>query len=190
MTIRIRKGLLGNESPAIAFIGITSEETSSASRLLEADSITPEVDGDNVNLIDDWLSENNGDTTYDFFGIHYNEFLDLDDNTFSSAVGVASYINDIKVGVVTAMYIRRSTPLVANDTINTTVGAAFTYNASLIGAVSYYWDETTFPNGVDVSRYDRRKISGIITQAGTYTIGFDAVNRIGARSTSVDIIVS
>ena len=182
---------MGNESPSIAFIGVTSDRTSSATYLHQADAITPEVDGDNVNIIDEWLTANNGGgIIYDLYGVHYSEYRDIYGNAFSDPVGVASHINEITAGIVTAMYIRRSLPLGDSHTVNTTVGTPFTYNAVYTGGVSYYWDEASFPNGVDVSRFDRRKISGIITQTGTYTINFDVVNRIGTRSTSVDIVVS
>lgn len=192
MTIHIRRGILGDQSPSIAFIGITSDNTSSAKHLHEATSIDAEVgDNDRVNIIDLALTENNGgNKTYDIFGAHYNEYRDLDGAPFSSAVGVVTYINDLKAGIVTTMYLARSLPLGSPDTVNVSVGDTFTYNASKTRGVSYFWDETSFPNGVAPSPYDRRRITGIITQTGTYTINYEVANGLGTRITSVNIVVS
>ena len=192
MTINIRRGLLGEQSPAIAFVGLTSDKISSASYLKNVDTITAEIgDGDTVNIIDEALSLNNGGgKTYELFGAHYSEFRDVDGAPFSDPVGVVSYISDLKVGIITAVYLQGSLPLPSNDTVNATVGVQFSYDATKTRGVSYFWDESTFPNGVDVSRYDRRKISGIITQTGSYTIDFDVANGLGTRPFTVEVVVS
>ena len=193
MTIKITRGILGTQSPSIAFVGVSTDNISSAKYLHEANSITASVGAnDTVDIVDDKLSLNNGGgQTYDLFGVHYSEYRDLDGNPFGSAVGVVSYIQNLQVGIVTAMYLRRSLPLTSgSNTVNTSVDTEFTYDATQTRGVSYFWDGTTFPNGVSVSTYDQRKIVGIITQTGSYDINYQVANGLGTVSTSVNIIVS
>jgi len=193
MTIQIIRGLQGIQSSSIAFVGVTSDNTSSAKYLHEANAITASVgSNDTVDIVDDRLSTNNGGgITYDLFGVHYSEYRDIDGNTFNSAVGVVSYIQAIQVGIETAMYLRRSKPLtISGNTLNATANIEFEYDASKIRGVSYFWDGSTFPNGVSVSVYDQRKISGIITETGSYNIEYEVANGLGTVQTSVNIIVS
>jgi len=193
MTIQIVRGLRGDQSSSIAFVGVSSDKISSAKYLHEANAITARVGvNDAVDIVDDRLSTNNGGgTTYDLHGVHYSEYRDLDGNTFSSAVGVVSYIEALQVGIATAMYLRRSLPLtIAGDTFNVTANVEFTYDATKTRGVSYFWDGSTFPNGVSVSVYDRRKLTGIITETGSYNISYEVANGLGTVQTSVEIIVS
>lgn len=196
MTIRIVRGMLGDQSATISFLGITSEGASAASYKKEVSDFTAEVGIDTVfvRVVDNALTENNGSTTYELENTHYTEFLDSQGNSFSGAQDVVDFLNNQKTGIVTSVYNSTRVPYRVSglpvDTVNVSVNTQFSFTASLQRAVSYYWDEATFPNGVEVSRFDRRKISGIITQTGTYNIQFEAVNRIGSYNTSVDIIVS
>lgn len=193
MTIQIVRGLRGNLSPNIAFVGVSSDNVSSPSHSHEANSITVLVGAnDTVNIVDERLSANNGGgKTYDLHGVHYSEYRDADGNPFGSAVGVVSYIEALQVGIMTAMYLQRSLPLISSpDTVNATANVSFTYDASKTRGVSYFWDGTTFPNGVSVSPFDHRKISGIITQTGSYNVSYEIVNGLGTVQTSVNIVVS
>ncbi len=193
MTIQIVKGLRGDQSSSISFVGITSDNVSSANHNHEADSITVLLGtNDTVNIVDERLTENNGGgKTYDLHGVHYSEYRDLDGNPFSSAVGVVSYIEALQVGIQTAMYLRRILPITqSGDTVNATANVEFTYDATKTRGVSYFWDGSTFPNGVSVSTYDQRKIVGIITQTGTYDVFYEVANGLGTVQTSVSIIVS
>ena len=192
MTIRIKRGLLGDQSPCIAFVGVSSDNTSSAKYLHEADAFRVEVSGDNIHIIDDVLSINNGGgDTYDMFGVNYSEFRDIEGNQFSSAVDVALYLESLQSGITTAMFLRRSLPLTPiGNTFNVTADVEFTYDASKVRGVSYFWDSATFPNGVSVSVYDQRKIIGIITETGSYNVSYEIANGLGTIQTSVEIIVS
>ena len=193
MTIQIVRGMRGSQSASIAFVGLSSNKISSAKYMHEANAITASVgSNDTVDIVDDQLSLNNGGTsTYDLHGVHYSEYRDLDGNTFSSAVGVVSYIEDLQVGIHTALYLRRSLPHThVPQPVNATGNVQFSYDATKTRGVSYFWDESTFPNGVTVSSYDQRKISGIITQTGSYNIVYEVANGLGTVQTSVNIIVS
>lgn len=192
MTIRIKRGILGEQSPYIAFVGVTSNNTSSAKYLHEANSFSAEAFNDEVNIIDDILSINNGGgDTYDMFAVNYSEFRDIEGNQFSSAVDVVSYIESLQSGIVTATYLRQILPVTSSgDTFNATANVEFTYDATKVRGVSYFWDGATFPNGVSVSIYDQRKITGIITETGSYNISYEIANGLGTVQTSVNIIVS
>ena len=192
MTIRIIKGLMGDLSASISFIGVSSDQSSSASMALQADSLTVFTGAnDTINIVDDHLSENNGGgITYDQHGIHYSEYRASDGSPFGSADDVVTHIQDLQAGIVSATNLRKSLPIAQNSTVNTPVNVAFNFDATLTRGVSYFWDESSFPNGVSVSLFDRRKISGIITQTGTYTIDYEVGNGLGTIATSVDINVA
>ena len=196
MSIQISKGILGDLSPFISFRGRASDGTSATSTANKINSITIDYnseDSDYVDVIDDNLSTNNNHTTYELYKVHYSDWLDVDGNSFGTAQNVIQYVQQLVIAAEDRITFSQTTAHRASgipETVNASVGIAFTYNANYNNAVSYFWDEASFPAGVDVSRYDRRRISGIVTQTGTYTIDFQIANHNGTVPTSVIIDVT
>ena len=193
MAIKIRRGLYGDTSPYIFFTGSSSDGNTAASVRNYIITVTAQLDpanSDNVQVKDLYLSEGNGYDTFEVQSTPYTEWVDHEDNTFASATEVVDYINlSISQGVDQVDDLI-ATPRVGSGSNLYGVGVnnLFTVDGSIDLGVSYYWDETTFPNGVEVSRYDRRKITGIITEVGTYTVAYEVVNPNGITTTSLDIV--
>ncbi len=193
MAIKIRRGLYGDTSPYIFFTGSSSNGNTAASVRNYIITVTAQLDpanSDNVQVKDLYLSEGNGYDTFEVQSTPYTEWVDHEDNPFASAVEVVDYINlSISQGVDQVDDLT-ATPRVGagSSSYGVIVNNLFTLDAALDLGVSYFWDETTFPNGVEVSRYDRRKVSGIITEAGTYTLAYEVINLNGITSTTIDIV--
>jgi len=196
MAIQIHRGILGTHSPLILFTGSASDGTSSANGVNRINGISLQYntdDTDYIDVIDDDLSTNNNHTTFDVYKVHYSDWLDIDGNSFGTAENVIQYIEQQITASQDRISFSQATAHLASgipETVNASVGIAFTYNANYNNAVSYFWDEASFPAGVDVSRYDRRRISGSISQVGTYTIDFQIANHNGTVPTSVIIDVT
>ncbi len=197
MAIQIHRGILGPLSPVILFTGSASDGTASANGANRINGISVLYntdDADYVDVIDDRLTVSNGNhTTYDIYKVHYSEWLDSDGNSFGSAENVIQYIEQEIIATQDRIAFAQSTAHTSTgspDTVNATVGIAFTYNANYYNAISYFWDEASFPAGVDVSRYDRRRISGIITQTGSYDIEFQVTGHNGTSLTKVIVDVT
>ena len=191
MAIQIHRGILGDVSPFIIFTGSTTDNTTAVNIVNRTRTTTAQYnidDGDYVDIIDEAATTNNNYTTFELYKVHYSEWLDADSNTFGSAENVIQYIEQRIEASEAAIEFAQATPHTLAgipDTVNASVGIAFTYNANYYNGVSYFWDEDSFPVGVEVSRYDRRRISGIVTQTGTYTINFQVANHNGTVPTSV-----
>ena len=196
MAIQIKRGILGSLSPFIMFEGRTSDDSTAANRVNRINGISAQYntdDADYVDIVDDSLSTANNNTTYELYKVHYDDWLDIDGNSFGSAENVIQYIQQQVTASQDRIAFSQATAYTLAgipDTVNASVGIAFTYNANYYNGVSYFWDEASFPSGVEVSRYDRRRISGIVTQTGTYTINFQVANHNGTVPTSVIVDVT
>ena len=195
MTIQITRGILGELSPYIFFTGKTSDNTSSANVKNNIDSITVDYntyDSDYIDVIDDTMTINNNHITYEIYNVHYSEWLDADGNSFGDADSVIDYIN-AEMTSSTANIVSENSlaqPRIGNqNSILASVNSPFTYDATHINGIGYYWDESSFPTGLEVSRYDRRKLNGSISQVGTYIINFEISNRNGILPSTVTIQV-
>ena len=196
MAIQIHRGILGDVSPFIIFTGSTTDNTTAVNIVNRTRTTTAQYnidDGDYVDIVDEAATINNNHTTFELYKVHYSEWLDADSNTFGSAENVIQYIEQRIEASEAAIEFAQSAAHTLNgipDTVNASVGIAFTYNANYYNGVSYFWDEDSFPVGVEVSRYDRRRISGIVTQTGSYTINFQVANHNGTVPTSVIVDVT
>jgi hypothetical protein len=196
MTIRIHRGILGELSPFILFTGRASDGTTSTNGANRINGISVQYntdDADYIDIVDDGLTTSNNHTTFDVYKVHYSEWLDVDDNSFGSAENVVQYIEQQITSSQDRISFSQATAHTLTgipETVSASVGVAFTYNANYYNGVSYFWDEVSFPAGVEVSRYDRRKISGIVTQTGSYTINFQVANHNGTVPTSVIVDVT
>jgi len=195
MAIKIHRGMLGSHSPFILFTGMSSDGTSSANGKIGVDEITVLSNisnADHIDIIDDRLTISNNHITYDIYNVHYSEWVDSDGNSFGDADAVIDYIQEEIDTIITTVNqdISLAQPRIGNqNNILVSVNSSFTYDASYINGIGYYWDESTFPTGVEVSRYDRRKIGGTISQVGTYVIGLEIANKNGIVPTDVTIEV-
>ena len=195
MTIQITRGILGDLSPYIFFTGRASDNTSSANVKNNIDSITVDYntdDTDYIDIIDDIMTINNNHTTYEVYKVHYSEWLDADGNFFGDAAAVVDYINDeiaASASSITSENSLAQPRIGGQNFILASLNAPFTYDATHINGIGYYWDESSFPTGVEVSRYDRRKLNGTIGQVGIYNINLEISNRNGILPASVTIQV-
>lgn len=195
MTIQITRGILGDLSPYIFLTGRDSNNTSAANIKNNIDSISVGYnldDSDYIDIIDNNMTINNINTTYELYKIHYSEWLDADGNSFGDADAVVDYIN-AEISTSTSSITSENSlaqPRIGNqNSILASVNSPFTYDATHINGIGYYWDQSSFPAGLEVSRYDRRKLNGTISQVGTYTINLEVSNRNGILPANVIIQV-
>ncbi len=188
---------MGSLSPLIIFTGKTSDDTSAVNGANRISSITTQYnadDADYVDVIDNQAtSSNGGHTTFELLKVHYSEWADGDGNSFGSATNVIQYIDQQIAQSENEIAFSKTNPHTGTglpDTVNASVGIAFTYNANYLNGISYFLDGSTFPNGVSVSVYDRRRISGIITQTGSYDIEFQVTGHNGTTLTKVIVDVT
>ena len=197
MAIQIHRGILGTLSPLIIFTGKTSDNTSAVNGANRIGSISVQYnidDADYVDIVDNHAtSGNGGHTTFELLKVHYSEWEDGDGNSFGSATNVVQYIEQQVVQSQNRIALSQANPHTLTgiaETVNASVGVAFTYNANYYNGISYFWDEASFPAGVEVSRYDQRRISGIVTQTGTYDIEFQVTGHNGTSLTKVIVDVT
>ena len=195
MTIQITRGILGELSPYIFFTGRSSDNSSSANVKNNIDSISVDYnteDIDYIDIIDNTMTINNNHITYEIYKVHYSEWLDADGNFFGDADAVVDYINSEISTTLSSIVSENSLaqPRIGNqNSILASVNSPFTYDATHLNGIGYYWDESSFPTGVEVSRYDRRKLYGTITQIGTYNINLEISNRNGILPSTITIQV-
>jgi hypothetical protein len=195
MAIQISRDILGDSSPYIYFKGVTSDGTTATRITNNVSTISIGLnaeDADYIDIIDDDLTFSNTDTTYELYKVHYSEWLDSDGFDFGDADAVVDYINAEITSAITGItgIISLATPRTVNqDLLVVPANTAFTYDATYSNGIGYYWDEATFPAGVEVSRYDQRILIGTITQSGTYVINFEVSNRNGIVAANVNIQV-
>ena len=92
MAIRIQRNEAGN---CINFHGASNPTYWNACLSGEVDS----VDTNTVNVINDIITAQTGETEYEFFRVPYTEFVDADGNAFTDAQATADYIT-LKANVI------------------------------------------------------------------------------------------
>lgn len=192
MTIRIARGPRGTASPFLVFYGSASNSASSTNTVNLVSNIFAAINASNANgvdVVDNYASLGAGVPVYDVLDAPYDEWEDIDGNTFASASDVVNYINNLVNEQTTNVITRISAPVSASSTITEAVNVPFTHSAYQDGVTGYFWDAAGFPNGVSVVEGDRRKISGIITQTGSYTINYEAASISGITSNILTIDV-
>ena len=141
--------------------------------------------GNNISILNENLSVGSGVSIFLMRDIPYTRFMDSDGVDFANVGAAVSYIND--ASSVGATRLRSN---INSLTFNVTSGQSFEYNALFQRASSYYWDESSFPAGVQVSSADNRKLYGTISSTGTYYISLEVANYFGLSSETVTLIVS
>lgn len=170
MTIQIQRGPLGDQAVSISFVGVSSEGNSSVHVINNINNILAQVSADpfEVDIIDLNGTENNGGvTTLELFGVHYSDWRDVDGNTFANAGDVVNHINNLK-DEFTRLNTQRVVSAGSSTTATFPANTSFEYTARFDNAFEHYWNENDFHSTVSVSVFDGRKISGIVTVAGTY----------------------
>jgi len=192
MTIRIARGPRGAASPFLVFYGSTSNSASSTNTVNFVNNILAGVnatDANAVDVLDQYATLGAGTQVFDVLAAPYDEWEDLDGNSFASAADVVSYINTLASEMNDAVTTRVNPPADASDTISVTQNASFTHSVYQEGVTGYYWEPAGFPNGVSVVEGDRRRITGVITQTGSYNIAYEAGSISGITTNTLTINV-
>ena len=193
MTIRIARGPRGVHSPFLVFYGSTSNSSSSTNGINLVSNIFATInvdDPDSVDVVDNYASIGAGSPVFDVLAAPYDEWEDLNGNTFASANDVVVYINNL-VDEQTANIISRTSPPVGlSTTITQSVNVSFTHSVYQDGVSGYFWNSDGLPNGVSVVEGDRRKISGIITQTGSYLVDYEvaSISGITTNTLTIDVV--
>ena len=191
MTISIARGPRGADSPFLIFYGSTSNSSSPTDGVNFVSNITAAVNATNPNGVDitnDLATAGAGTNVYEVFDAPYDEWRDLNDSSFSSAGEVVNYINTLTAERVDSINSRYNFVGTAS-TIQVTQNVAFEHSVAQDYISGYFWREIDFPNGVEVSRYDRRIISGIITQIGLYDLTYEVANQSGIATNTLTLDV-
>ena len=193
MTIRIARGPRGDASPFLVFYGSASNNSSSTNVINLVSNVQASINIDNpngVDVVDSYLTLGAGTPIYDVLDAPYDEWEDLNGNTFANASDVVNYINNLATTMIDNVVTRISPPVSTSSTITEAVNTPFTHSIQQDGVTGYFWDSFAFPNGVSVVEGDRRKISGIITQTGSYAISYEAASISGITSNilTIDVI--
>ena len=190
MTIKISLGLRGEYSPFIAFLGISSVGQGSGSAIVSVSSINASTNGSDLVSVENTSdSGRNGSAVYELLDVHYTDFVDNNDASFPNASAVADYISDQVELLSENVSLKFSRLSVGVSTISVSSGVAFTHSITDPGLLSIFWDRDTFPTGVSVSPFDRRKVTGIITNTGDYYLAYDKANAVGISTSSLHIEV-
>ena len=190
MTIKISFGLRGENSPFMGFIGVSSEGQSSPSSIVSVDAITASVSAANtngINITNSNVGENQDGAAYELHNVDYRDFRGDNNSPFTSAESVADYINS-EIQLITDNIILRYTKLPNTVGILTVAqNVQFQYKLPDPGVLSIFWDENTFPSGVDVSHYDNRIIQGIISTVGDYYLEYEKTNATGITTSTLHL---
>ena len=141
--------------------------------------------GNNISILNENLTVGSGVSIFLMKDIPYTRFMDSDGFDFANVGAAVSYIND-----ASSVGTERLRETINSLTYNVDVSQSFEYNALFHRASSYYWDESSFPAGVQVSAADNRKLYGTISSTGTYDIGLEVANYFGIKDETVTLIVS
>lgn len=177
----------------MGFIGLSSTGQSSPNSLIAVDSVSANVSAANtngVNIINDRVGENQGGIiAYELHNIDYRDFRGDNNSSFISAESVVDYINT-EIQLIKDNIILRYTKLPNTVGILTVAhDVQFQYKLPDPGILSLFWDESTFPPGVDVSHFDNRIINGTITTTGDYYLYYDKTNATGITTSTLHIEV-
>lgn len=186
------RGVGGERSPFISFVGLSSEGSSSTSEINSRINIEAKLSGDTdrVDVVNRIATHSQGSDILEIFGVHYTDWRDFDDNTFSSAVGVVSAINDYEYTFNDGHNVLQPTLKAGGSTsYSLTSGNPYSLKIEYDGAGRYYWDPSNLPPGMDISRYDNRIIEGTPTTTGTYIVDYELGNAFGTFPQTVTITV-
>lgn len=192
MSIQIVRGPRGDGSPIISFVGQDSDDQQAADTFSFVQTITPQVnplDSNSVDIVDTILTLINGNPTYLLANVDYVDWLDRDGNSFASALDVVTYIQNQTSGSITILEERTNTPVAIGTSVGVSAGVQFEFDGTHEGGCGYFWDTNGFPSTMEVSRFDRRKISGTINTPGTYGINYSVANVNGITTSTVTIYV-
>lgn len=187
MTIQIKRGLLGDRSLIISLAGSTADGTSSVDQWVRIDSlsVTYGVDPDTINVVDDNLTTTENTTMYYLHGVHYSEWLDTDGNTFPDSQSVVNYIQNIINSANEYYNIVPRLSVGSTTEFNIPVNTNFSSKVEFDNAINYFWERSDFQGSVDVSRFDNRVITGIITTPALYEYTLNVQTITGISSVSV-----
>ena len=192
MPITISFGRRGDYSPFLGFLGVSSEGKSSPSQLISVNAVAAGINSTNSSNIDvtnSYVTGNQDSTAYELFDVSYTDFRDEDSNSFTDAQSLVDYIND-RAQVAQdniRLFFSRSQAVTNNTTVSR--NTSFEYRIPDSGLLSIFWKENTFPQGVTVSRYDRRIVSGIISSTGDYYLSYEKANAVGISTSTLHIEV-
>ena len=174
----------------MGFIGVSSEGQSSPSSIVSVDAITASVSAANtngINITNSNVGENQDGAAYELHNVDYRDFRGDNNSPFTSAESVADYINS-EIQLITDNIILRYTKLPNTVGILTVAqNVQFQYKLPDPGVLSIFWDENTFPSGVDVSHYDNRIIQGIISTVGDYYLEYEKTNATGITTSTLHL---
>lgn len=185
MPIKITPGPTGPGASVIIFDGVSADGQTSANIVNHRARVQARISSIDSNLVEvvDLLQRNSlGGEILDIGSVHYDQWLDADGNTFQNAGDVVGYIDGLRLSYIATRLNLTAAPTIGS--VETTVGVGNSFVLAVEGS-SYgaiYWDESTFVSGVEVSRYDRRKISGTISSTGVYNFGYTLSNINGNNS--------
>ena len=192
MTIRLYRGVGGERSPFISFVGLSSEGASSTSVINTRINIEAKLSGDldRVDVVNRMATHTMGSDMLELFGVHYTDWRDFDDSTFTSAVGVVSAINNYAYAFNDGHNALQPTLAAGSYLVYTlNSGSPYTIKIEFDGSGRYYWDPTGLPPGMDISAYDNRIIEGTPTTPGLYYLDFDITNAFGSFPHTATITV-
>ena len=177
----------------MGFIGVSSTGQSAPSSIIPVDSVAASVSIANtngVNITNERVGDNQGGlTAYELHNVDYRDFRGDNNSSFTSAEAVADYINT-EIQLIQDNIILRYTKLPNTVGILTVAHSVqFQYKLPDAGILSVFWDETTFPSGVDVSHFDNRILNGTITTPGDYYLEYDKTNATGITTSTLHIEV-
>lgn len=190
MPLYIVQGPTGDNSIFFGIEGTDSNGQSCAKHALSIYSTRAQINAslsDTVDIVDETasFSDPSSHTVVDLFAAPYQDFRSVTNTSFASALDVVNYINNLVVEhqnkIREFVGLATHTPSVVNAPLN----VPFTYTVDAPGGVSYFWNETSFPPGLTLSSFDRRKIVGTPTQVGSYSINVEIRNQAGILSTTV-----
>lgn len=192
MTIKITFGVRGEYSPLMGFLGVTSSGQSSPSSIVSINSVVASVSIGNtfgVNIENTYVSSNQSSTSYDLYNVDYREFRDSNNNEFISPEAVTDYINS-SIQIATDNIALRYTRLPSVIGITTvTQNTPFEYQIQDPGVLSIFWKKLSIPLGIEVSQFDNRTISGILTSVGDYYLEYEKANATGLTTSTLHISV-
>ena len=182
MAIKITGGPAGAGSPLIIFEGSASDGTTSANivnSVVRVEARVNSLDSDYLEILDLFATTANGFDTLDVQPLHYSEWEDRDGNTFANTGDVKGYIDGFKPAYLASRRASKATPTILPISVSVSSGSSFSATVNNLTYGAIFWDESTFVSGVEVSRFDRRKISGTISSTGTYNFGYTVANLNG-----------
>lgn len=176
----------------MGFIGLSSVGQASPSPFIGVEDIIASVSIGNtygIDILNTRMSQNQDANVYELHNVDYRDFTDDNNNAFISAEAVVDYINT-EASLISQNIILRYTRLPNYVGILTVAqNVQFQYKLLDQGVISIFWDESSFPPSVDVSHFDNRIISGVITTTGDYYLEYEKTNASGITTSTLHIEV-